>query len=50
MSATSKQFPEDLETLSVRGLQTRDAELALPRLLGDLSHVHARVHHQEEGS
>jgi enoyl-CoA hydratase/carnithine racemase len=33
-----------------RGLQTRDAELALPRLLGDLSEGPADERHQEEGS
>jgi enoyl-CoA hydratase/carnithine racemase len=32
-----------------RGLQTRDAELALPRLLGDLSEGHAHIH-QQDGS
>jgi enoyl-CoA hydratase/carnithine racemase len=33
-----------------RGLQTRDAELALPRLLSDLSDGRAHVHQQEQGS
>jgi enoyl-CoA hydratase/carnithine racemase len=32
-----------------RGLQTRDAELALPRLLGDLSEGDAHIH-QQDGS